>query len=123
MLGVVGISHKIANVSVREMFTINNIQLQQFSHQVTLAAEIDEVYVQSTCNRTKVYFYKNCSCGNKAIRLIRENLHAFHNISNDFSDKFYHAKKGRKFARCTCHYSRKSIGISGMEANPYTIAN
>jgi len=89
MIGVVGISHKTAGVDVREMFAINSSQMQTFTRYLLQLTEIDEVFVLSTCNRTEVYFYKNCTCGNRSIRLTKEWLHEFHHITNDYSDQFY----------------------------------
>lgn len=117
MIGVVGISHKVANVREREMFTIKGPDLPLFSQQLMADAEIDELFILSTCNRTEVYFYKGCTCGNKTIRLIKEHLHSFHKITNDYSGLFYNFTN----YQAAKHLFEVASGIDSMLIGEYQI--
>ena len=58
-LKLFGISHKTANLEMRESFVINDDHYSYMQNllETKFAGEIDSIFVLSTCNRTEVYSY------------------------------------------------------------------
>ncbi len=54
---IIGISHKNAPLSVREMFAFTQQQQDDMMRKMTSYLEITECVVLSTCNRTEMYVY------------------------------------------------------------------
>ncbi|MBB6463110.1 glutamyl-tRNA reductase [Flammeovirga kamogawensis] len=55
-LKLFSISHKKANVIVREKFALNDLEIKQFTHKLKEVLSIHECIVLSTCNRVEVYY-------------------------------------------------------------------
>ncbi|MFT4768218.1 MAG: glutamyl-tRNA reductase [Glaciecola sp.] len=87
-----GINHNSANVDVRERVAFAPEQVSEAMNDVCRAADIDEVVVLSTCNRTEIYAVAppNTSLDAKARELI-DWMAAYHHLSvDDLRGAAYH---------------------------------
>jgi glutamyl-tRNA reductase len=89
MIGIVGINHKTAPVSVRERFVFQEEEITRFLGLLKEKGYGDEAVLLSTCNRTELVFYANAECtSNTFNRLIRD-LVEFKGIKSGIEDHFY----------------------------------
>ncbi len=119
MLGVLGINHKTASLSIRDKFAIPNDNIIPLSERFLEIKEIVGVVVLATCNRTEVYYSKeNCS-ENECKNSILKELHSFLNVEDDFSSNFYHYTN----ADAIRHLFRVTSGIDSMVIGENQIVN
>lgn len=81
-----GINHKTASVDIRETVAFAPTQLETALQQASQLAEVEEVAILSTCNRTEIY----CSCQEFATDSLLLWLSRFHNVElNELKDAIY----------------------------------
>ena len=56
MVGLLGINHKSAPISVRENYSFDPQEIIAFGNQLIDSKLFDGVVIISTCNRTEIYF-------------------------------------------------------------------
>ncbi|QQS51280.1 MAG: glutamyl-tRNA reductase [Bacteroidota bacterium] len=89
MIGVLGINHKTAAIDIREKFSIPSVQVAEFGELILQKTEITETVILSTCNRTEIYYYHQKACIKRTDKMLRDLLHQYKNISEDYSEYFY----------------------------------
>ncbi len=52
-----GISHRVANIEIREKFSLGKEEISQFYYNLHEQKSIKELFILSTCNRTEFYLY------------------------------------------------------------------
>jgi len=80
MLGILGISHKSAPVSIRELYSFDEEEKIIFADLIKSKLHLEGIVILSTCNRTEIYF--NTRLGNKkeVYRLLTDELIKFKKI-------------------------------------------
>lgn len=91
MIGVLGISHKTAPINIREVFSINILQINDLASYLSNLCNITEIVILSTCNRTEIYFYQD-KINNDAFQKLIVLFHKYLKLSEDFSNHFYFFK-------------------------------
>ncbi len=89
MIGVLGINHKTATIDIREKFSIPTMQVAEFGELILQKTEITETVILSTCNRTEIYYYHQKACIKRTDKMLRELLHQYKGIAEDYSEYFY----------------------------------
>ncbi|HKK81840.1 MAG TPA: hypothetical protein VJ909_06315, partial [Prolixibacteraceae bacterium] len=56
MIGIIGISYKTAPVDIREKFSFPKEEIVTFADFLQQEADISDIVLISTCNRTELYF-------------------------------------------------------------------
>ncbi len=71
---IISISHKIAPISVREMFSFTQEQQDRMMKKMVSYLEVTECVVLSTCNRTEMYVYADSESTGNVYRIMEEVL-------------------------------------------------
>jgi glutamyl-tRNA reductase len=110
MFGLIGISHKIAPIEIREKFSFTDEDIREFAEKVIQSSPISSIIVLNTCNRTEVY-YRNDTlfAGNIHHELIRA-LFAYKGIEGRY-ETFFYSKKSEQAVR---HLFEVASGIDSM---------
>ncbi len=90
MLGILGINHRTAALSIRDKFAIPCNDIIPLSERLLQIPQIAGIVVLATCNRTEIYYSKEHSKDDFSIDKIIKELHNFMNVKTDYSDHFYH---------------------------------
>ncbi|KXX68743.1 glutamyl-tRNA reductase [Flammeovirga sp. SJP92] len=69
-LKLFSISHYKATVSVREKFSLNNLEVKHFLQKLKEVLSIEEAIVLSTCNRVEVYYVSKLSQTKDILKLL-----------------------------------------------------
>ena len=87
-LKLFGISHKTANLEMRESFVINDDHYSYMQNllETKFAGEIDSIFVLSTCNRTEVYSY--CK-GEDSHQQFFKSIYKYLGCELDITENFY----------------------------------
>jgi glutamyl-tRNA reductase len=90
MIGLIGLSHKTAPLTIREDFAFNSDKIKIISQGILQSGEIDGVIIVSTCNRTEIYFTTPHRSVTDAARHIDSCLKDFVKADIAGEDHFYH---------------------------------
>lgn len=90
MIGVIGISYKIAPLEIREQFSFSKDEIVPFSELLQQETEIADLVLLSTCNRTEIYFSQNKHDSQTAFELLYEVIKKFKGVSDHCWQYFYH---------------------------------
>lgn len=116
MIGVLGISHKTAPLTIREIFSVNKDRINDLAEYLSNTSEIEEVVILSTCNRTEIYFY-HTKASDKVFQKLISSLHSFLNVTKDYSTFFYtHRNKS-----AVKHLFSVTSGLDSMVVGEYQI--
>ncbi len=88
-LHLLGISHKTANIEIREKFFLNEKQIKKILSLIHQEVFVKEVFILSTCNRTEYYIVANES-DNTFKALQKMLLHPYPDIHKDDFSLFYY---------------------------------
>lgn len=69
-LKVIGISHNKASIGIREKFSLNKAERENFYLQLRDIFGINEALILSTCNRTEVYYVRHNDLNDQVIGLL-----------------------------------------------------
>ena len=89
MVAILGISHKSAPVSIRELYSFDEQEIIAFAAQIKSTLQIEGIVILSTCNRTEIYFNTGLVNENEIYRLITSELLKFKNKNSDDLRNFY----------------------------------
>lgn len=106
---VVGVSHKTANVEIREKLAFNGPKLEEGVFGLRKIPEVREAAVLSTCNRVELYI-----CANKrgaAADHIKDFLSGFHGLKRQDFEKSLYVHEGEDAIR---HIFRVSSSLDSM---------
>ncbi len=106
---VVGVSHKTANVEIREKLAFNGPKLEEGVFGLRKIPEVREAAVLSTCNRVELYI-----CANKrgaAADNIKDFLSGFHGLKRQDFEKSLYVHEGEDAIR---HIFRVSSSLDSM---------
>ena len=89
MIGIVGINHKTAPVSIRERFVFQEDEIALFLGLLREKGHADEAVLLSTCNRTELIFYVGAECTSSSFNRLIRHLVEFKGIKSGIEDHFY----------------------------------
>jgi len=89
MIGIVGINHKTAPVSIRERFVFQEDEITRFLGLLREKGHADEAVLLSTCNRTELIFYVGVECTSSSFDRLIRHLVEFKGIKGGIEDHFY----------------------------------
>ena len=89
MVAILGISHKSAPVSVRELYAFDEQEKIRFAGQINSEIQLEGMIILSTCNRTEIYFNTQLTDKSEAYNLITTELTKFKKIINGNLQNFY----------------------------------
>jgi glutamyl-tRNA reductase len=91
-IGLVGLNHKIADVSLRECFSFKESELDNFYKEIMDSEILESVYI-STCNRVEIYFASaNLKGSGDKIKSV---LRKYTDISDDQFDVSFYVKDSK----------------------------
>ncbi len=94
MVAILGISHKSAPVSVRELYAFDEQEKITFADQLKTILQLEGIVILSTCNRTEIYFNTRIEKESEVYRLITDELMKFKKIINYNLQDFYFCTRG-----------------------------
>ena len=80
MIAILGISHKSAPVSLRELYAFDEQEKIVFADQIKSILQLESIVILSTCNRTEIYLNTRIEDYNEVYRLISGELMKFKKI-------------------------------------------
>lgn len=89
MVAILGISHKSAPVSVRELYAFDEQEKITFADRIKSILQLEGIVILSTCNRTEIYFNTRIEKESEVYRLITDELMKFKKIINYNLQDFY----------------------------------
>jgi glutamyl-tRNA reductase len=89
MIAVLGISHKSAPVSIRELFAFDEQEKVAFAGCIQTMLQLEGIVILSTCNRTEIYFHTLLEEKNLVFQLITNELLKFKQIEETNLQHFY----------------------------------
>lgn len=104
---VIGISHKNAPVSVRELFSLSKEEQEIFLTKVKSNEHIHECVLLSTCNRSELYF----SGDHQALQEMQRYFAEFKNLQPELLMKYFLVYQGEKAMR---HLFYVTCGMDSM---------
>lgn len=119
MLGVLGINHKTASLSIRDKFAIPCNDIIPLSERFLQIPDIAGVVVLATCNRTEVYYSKEKGKSKDCLKNIINELHNFMSVAEDYSSNFYHYAN----ADAIKHLFEVTSGVDSMVIGENQIVN
>ena len=93
MIGILGLNHKTASIDVRDKFSIAHENIIPTAEYLMQHSEITGVVILATCNRTEIYYSRHTDCTARSRAFMLKKLHEVLNITEDFSNHFYHYSK------------------------------
>ena len=127
MLGVIGINHKSAPVSIREKFAFTREQIEEFS-ELALTHGFAGIIVLSTCNRSELYFDSKIHLNGSAPIVLRNLLFSYKGIQSEASQYFFtHVEQAvvNHLFQVICGYDSLALGeyqIVSQVKSAYTIS-
>lgn len=94
MIAILGISHKSAPVSVRELYAFDEQEKITFADRIKFILQLEGIVILSTCNRTEIYFNTRLENESEVYRLITDELMKFKKIVSDNLQNFYFYTQG-----------------------------
>ncbi|MDP3003785.1 MAG: glutamyl-tRNA reductase [Bacteroidales bacterium] len=94
MIAILGISHKSAPVSVRELYAFDEQEKITFADRIKSILQLEGIVILSTCNRTEIYFNTRLENKSEVYRLITDELMKFKKIVSDNLQNFYFYTRG-----------------------------
>jgi len=94
MIAILGISHKSAPVSVRELYAFDEREKIIFADHIKFILQLEGIVILSTCNRTEIYFNTRMDKESEVYRLITDELMKFKKIINYNLRDFYFCTMG-----------------------------
>ena len=89
MIAILGISHKSAPVSVRELYAFDEQEKITFANNIRSILQLEGIVILSTCNRTEIYFNTRLENEVEVYRLITDELVKFKKVSGFNLQDFY----------------------------------
>ncbi|MBF0491552.1 MAG: glutamyl-tRNA reductase [Deltaproteobacteria bacterium] len=105
---IVGISHKTANLALREQFALSDERQIQLLQRLSSLSAVEECVLVSTCNRLEVYAF--ASAEDKALQQIKICLKEIPNSADFDEDIIYSFNQGDAFL----HGFRVVSGLDSM---------
>jgi glutamyl-tRNA reductase len=119
MIGLIGLSHKTAPLTIREDFAFDSDKINIISQSIMQSSEIDGVIIVSTCNRTEIYFTTPFRNVTDAARHIDGCLKEFVKTDITSKDHFYHFFD----KEVVNHLFRLISGLESMVVGEYQIVS
>jgi len=110
MIGLIGISFKSADISIREQYAFSSEDINNFSKILQNNPDHKGLVILSTCNRTEIYFHSRKRNEQEAYNLILSALTTFKNYSEAHKSSFYF-KIGRDASE---HLFKVTSGIDSL---------
>ena len=110
MIGLLGINHKSAPISVRENYSFDSQEIISFGNQLIAEKAVEGIVVISTCNRTEIYFNTANKNESNIYQSITSSLKKFKNKDCDFKKHFYFLTNGRAVE----HLFEVSAGLDSL---------
>jgi len=89
MIAILGISHKSAPVSVRELYAFDEQEKITFANNIRSVLQLEGIVILSTCNRTEIYFNTLIENEVEVYRLITDELIKFKKVVSFNLQDFY----------------------------------
>lgn len=89
MIGILGISHQSAPVSIRELYAFDEQEKLTFANQIKAQLQIEGIVILSTCNRTEIYFNSRLESESDVYLLLTDELRKFKKAGTDNLQHFY----------------------------------
>ena len=89
MIAILGISHKSAPVSVRELYAFDEQEKSIFADRIKSIIKLEGIVILSTCNRMEMYINTRLEDERQVYNLITDELLKFRNIGSENPDHFY----------------------------------
>ena len=110
MIGLIGISFKSAEISIREQYSFSSEDIGQFSRILQNNSDHKGLVILSTCNRTEIYFHCRKRIEQDAYNMILSALATFKNYSDNHKISFYF-KTGQDVSE---HLFKVTAGIDSL---------
>ncbi len=93
MIAILGISHKSAPVSVRELYAFDEQEKINFTDCIKIKLQLESIVILSTCNRTEIYFNTRMENESEVYQLITGELIKFKkNVKDDLRNFYFFAR-------------------------------
>jgi glutamyl-tRNA reductase len=89
MIAILGISHKSAPVSVREIYAFDEQEKITFAENIKSVLQLEGIVILSTCNRTELYFNTRLENEIEVYRIITDELIKFKKVTSFNLQDFY----------------------------------
>ena len=89
MIAILGISHKSAPVSVREIYAFDEQEKITFAENIKSVLQLEGIVILSTCNRTEIYFNTRLENEIEVYRIITDELIKFKKVTSFNLQDFY----------------------------------
>ncbi|OFX80027.1 MAG: glutamyl-tRNA reductase [Bacteroidetes bacterium GWE2_29_8] len=119
MLGIIGLNHQTALVSLRERLSFNESEINDFFKELKKSKYITESVVLSTCNRTEIYFNIEECCIAGGISIVFKSLLKYKNIEDSKKKNFYEYTDEKAIE----HLFNVVSGIDSMLIGEYQIVS
>lgn len=118
MIGIIGLNHKSAPLSIREKFSFNKEDIKNITQSIADNKYISEIVILSTCNRTEIYFRSGDCCSAGAFSIIYKALFKYVNIEK--AEKYFYRFESKKAIE---HLFRVISSLDSMILGEYQIVN
>ncbi|MBK5203098.1 MAG: glutamyl-tRNA reductase [Prolixibacteraceae bacterium] len=118
MIGIIGLNHKSAPLSIREKFSFNKDDIKKLTQSIAENNYISEIVILSTCNRTEIYFRSGDCCSAGAFSIIYKSLFKYVNIEK--AEKYFYRFESLK---AIDHLFRVVSSLDSMILGEYQIVN
>jgi len=95
MIGLLGINHKSAPISVRERYAFDSQEIVSFGNHLIAEKSVEGVVIISTCNRTEIYFNTLLKGEKDIYQCMTNSLKQFKQKDCDFKKHFYFHLHGK----------------------------
>ncbi|WP_068472613.1 glutamyl-tRNA reductase [Saccharicrinis aurantiacus] len=119
MIGILGLNHKTASIDVRDKFSIAPDKIIPTAEYLMQHSEITGIVIIATCNRTEIYYSRHTDCTSRSRAHMLKKVHEVLDISEDYSDYFYHYSK----ADAIKHLFTVISGVDSMVIGENQIVN
>ena len=109
MIGVIGLNHKSAPISIREYFAFSDKEILELLKKIK-SDEVPEAVLLSTCNRTEIYFYSTKKCRKSAAQIILNKITKYKKITECIEEYFYTYKS----SEAVRHLLNVASGLNSM---------
>jgi glutamyl-tRNA reductase len=89
MIGLLGISYQSSPISIRQRFSLNSEQIEEFNKLLKENKEFHGLVVLSTCNRSEFYFNMKDCCEKSAFSFMLKSLKEYCEINENIREYFY----------------------------------
>lgn len=89
MIGIIGINHETASLTIREKLVFTEEEGKQFLKKLKMLLPDAKAVLVSTCNRTEIYFFLESSCAASYKKTLIDEIISYKKLDNGINSNFY----------------------------------